>query len=97
MEDAATAEISRAELWQWIRHGALLDDGRAVTAALFRDIVAEEMETIAGEVGGARFEGGRFRQAKDLFVRLSTSELLEEFLTLPAYEIVTTEIEEEQT
>ncbi|HET9951765.1 MAG TPA: malate synthase A [Candidatus Eisenbacteria bacterium] len=96
MEDAATAEISRAELWQWIRHGALLDDGRRVTATLFREIVEEEMRTIEGEVGMARFEKGRYRQAKDLFVRLSTSEVLEEFLTLRAYEIVTTEIEEEK-
>ena len=54
------------------------------------------MGTIEREVGAVRFEKGRFRQAKDLFVRLSTSEVLEEFLTLPAYEIVTTEIEEEQ-
>ena len=96
MEDAATAEISRAELWQWIRHGALLDDGRRVTAALFREIVEEEMGTIEGEVGATRFGTGRFRQAKELFVRLTTSEILEEFLTLPAYDIVTTEIEEEQ-
>jgi malate synthase len=96
MEDAATAEISRAELWQWIHHGALLDDGRRMTVALFREIVEEEMGTIAGEVGTARMEYGRFRQAKELFVRLSTSAALEEFLTLPAYEIITTEIEEEQ-
>jgi malate synthase len=96
MEDAATAEISRAELWQWIRHGARLDDGRRVTAALFGEIVEEEMGTIEGEVGAVRFGSGRFPQAKELFVRLTTSEVLEEFLTLPAYDIVTTEIEEEQ-
>jgi len=96
MEDAATAEISRAELWQWIRHGARLDDGRPVTEVLFREIVEQEMETIAAEVGRPRFEGGRYAQARDLFVRLTTSAVMEEFLTLPAYEIVTTEIEQEQ-
>ncbi|HEU4725624.1 MAG TPA: malate synthase A [Candidatus Eisenbacteria bacterium] len=96
MEDAATAEISRAQVWHWIRHGATLDDGRRVTAELFRAIVDEEMGTIAGEVGITRYETGRYSQARDLFVRLSTSERLEEFLTLPAYQIVTTELEEEQ-
>ena len=97
MEDAATAEISRALVWHWIRHGAALEDGRRVTADLFRGIVQEEMENIAREVGATRYEKGRYVQARDLFVRLSTSENLEEFLTLPAYQIITTEIEEEQS
>ena len=96
MEDAATAEISRALVWQWIRHGAQLDDGRRVSPALVEQIADQEMGTIAGEVGLERFNRGRFVQAKDLFVRLSTAERLEEFLTLPAYDIVTSEIEEEQ-
>jgi malate synthase len=54
-------------------------------------MVKEELETIAREVGQARMESGRYNQARDLFVRLSTSETLEEFLTLPAYDIITTE------
>ncbi len=97
MEDAATAEISRAQVWHWIRHGSALDDGRRVTVDLFRAIVEEEMRTIAKEVGATRYEQGRYQQARDLFVRLSTSETLEEFLTLPAYRIITTESKEEQS
>jgi malate synthase len=92
MEDAATAEISRAQVWQWIRHRASLGDGRTVDAALFRRIVEEEMKRIEAEVGRDRFREGRFPEARDLFVRLSTAETLEEFLTLPAYEtLVATE------
>ena len=94
MEDAATAEISRAQVWQWIRHDVLLDDGRRVTAALFQEIVEDETRTIAKEVGTTRYEAGRYGQARDLFVRFSTSRELEEFLTLPAYRIVTTDREE---
>ncbi len=88
MEDAATAEISRAQVWQWIHHQAALEDGRAVTPALLEEIVASEKRTIAGEVGPERFRTGRFEEATDLFVRLSTAPELEEFLTLPAYELI---------
>jgi len=88
MEDAATAEISRAQVWQWIRHRAALEDGRRVTPDFLRAIVASEMETIAGEVGTERIRDGRFVEARELFVGLSTAESLEEFLTLPAYELV---------
>jgi malate synthase len=77
MEDAATAEISRGQVWQWIRHGALLDDGRTVTVALFHHILDDETRG---------FSGGRFAEARALFDRLSTSESFEEFLTLPAYQ-----------
>lgn len=93
MEDAATAEISRAQVWQWIRHDVLLEDGRRVTPALFQEIVDDETRAIAKEVGTNRYETGRYGQARDLFVRFSTSRELEEFLTLPAYRIVTTERE----
>jgi malate synthase len=88
MEDAATAEISRAQVWQWIRHGALLEDGRRVTAALLREIVASEMERVGRELGPERIASGRFEEAKDLFVGLSTRDTLEEFLTLPAYDLI---------
>jgi malate synthase len=77
MEDAATAEISRTQIWQWIRHGARLDDGRAVTAPLVSGLLDEEM---------AAFRGGRFAEARAIFEELSTSAELAEFLTLPAYE-----------
>ena len=75
MEDAATAEISRTQIWQWIRHGAALDDGRVVTRALVQQFIAEEST-------------GRLEQARTLFEAGSTSEALEDFLTLPAYEIL---------
>jgi malate synthase len=85
MEDAATAEISRAQVWQWLKFNAILDNGTKVTKQLFASMVEEEMKRIAGEVGEARYGKGPFQQAKDLFVTLSTAEHFEEFLTLPAY------------
>ncbi len=86
MEDAATAEISRAQVWQWIRYGALLDNGQHVTAALFNSILPEELARIRTEVGDARYAAGRFDEAATLFARLSLAERFEEFLTLPAYD-----------
>ncbi len=77
MEDAATAEISRAQLWQWIRHGALLDDGTPVTAELFERVLAQELRS---------FQGGRFDLAAQLFRELVTAPELADFLTLPAYD-----------
>jgi malate synthase len=77
MEDAATAEISRTQIWQWVRHGAALDDGRPVTAALVQRLLDEEMRA---------FRGGRFDDARRIFESLCTSPELLEFLTLPAYE-----------
>ena len=88
MEDAATAEISRTQVWQWIRHGAALDDGRVVTPALLDAIVAEETRTIAGEIGADRMAKGRFGEATALFTRLATTPELAEFLTLGAYDIL---------
>ena len=86
MEDAATAEISRAQVWQWIRHKASLADGRIVDPELLHEIADEEMTRIEKEIDPERFRSGRFDEARDLFERLSTSETLEEFLTIPAYE-----------
>ena len=88
MEDAATAEISRTQVWQWIRHGAALDDGRVATPALLDAIVAEETRTIAGEIGADRMAKGRFGEATALFTRLATTPELAEFLTLGAYDIL---------
>ncbi len=85
MEDAATAEISRAQVWQWRKHAAALADGRIVDADLIRTIVGEEMQTIHAEVGDARFEGGRFELARDLFLELALADELADFLTLGAY------------
>ena len=81
----ATAEISRAQVWQWRRHGAALDDGRVVDAELIRRIVADEMQTIRAEVGDSRFTGGRFELARDLFLELALADELADFLTLGAY------------
>ena len=86
MEDAATAEISRSQVWQWIRHGARLDDGRMVTLELFGEVLEEEMERIRSQVGPERWSSGRFREASELFEELSTSEECANFITLPAYE-----------
>ncbi len=91
MEDAATAEISRAQVWQWIKHRAPLDDGSIVDEARFRAIVGEEMDHLRAEVGNPRFTGGKFPEARALFERLSLAPRFEEFLTLPAYDLVTSE------
>jgi malate synthase len=88
MEDAATAEISRSQAWQWLRHGATLDGGEKLTVARFRQIVAEEMKAIEQEVGASRFREGRFGEARDLFDKLSTAPELSDFLTLPAYDLI---------
>lgn len=86
MEDAATAEISRAQIWQWLRHGATLDDGEPVTRERVRAALDDEMKVIEAEVGAERFAAGAFDAAKELFFEVATSETLVEFLTLPAYE-----------
>ena len=88
MEDAATAEISRAQVWQEIRHEAKLDDGSVVTRARLAKILDEELAHVAAEVGAERFGAGQFAEARALFERLSTEPTFEEFLTLSAYEHV---------
>ncbi len=86
MEDAATAEISRAQVWQWIHHGATLEDGRHVTPELFHQVFTEEIARLQAEGAPQRFGGEHFAQACSLFERLSTAPTFEDFLTLPAYE-----------
>jgi malate synthase len=88
MEDAATAEISRAQVWQWVRHGAALDTGEVVTPDLVRRATEEEMAALRGSLGEARFDGGRFGEARRLFEELATADELADFLTLPAYEVL---------
>jgi malate synthase len=85
MEDAATAEISRAQVWQWLKHGAVLDDGQRVTIALVGRLLSEELLKIRAEVGDERFEGGRYQQAAGLFAEWSKAEVCPDFLTTPAY------------
>ena len=86
MEDAATAEISRASIWQWIQHGKDLDNGLVVTNALFEQYLMEEIEIVKQEVGEARYQTGRFEEAAQLMVELTTSDQLTDFLTIPGYE-----------
>jgi malate synthase len=87
MEDAATCEISRTQIWQWIRHpGGVLDDGRKVTAELFRRTLAEELDKIRADVGPEAFAAGKYDLARQIFDRVSTSDEFIDFLTLPAYE-----------
>ena len=88
MEDAATAEISRAQVWQWMHHGARLDDGRIVTPALVRELLADEMAAVRSELGPFRNGDGSFKEAIALFERLVFSGSFEEFLTVPAYEFL---------
>jgi malate synthase len=85
MEDAATAEISRTQVWQWLHHHKSLADGRTITRDLFREVFAEEMQRIRGEVGEERFEHGKFELAARLFQEIIEEDQLEEFLTLTAY------------
>jgi malate synthase A len=88
MEDAATAEISRTQIWHWLHHNAALDDGRPVDAVLVRELLASEMASVRTEIGTARFDGGRFTDAVAVFERLIFSPTFEEFLTVPAYELL---------
>lgn len=88
MEDAATAEISRASIWQWIRHGVSLANGTVVTKEFFEALLAEEIEAVKAEIGAEVFEGGRFTEAAKLFSDMTTSEEFGDFLTLPAYEMI---------
>ncbi|NOX37329.1 MAG: malate synthase A [Calditrichaeota bacterium] len=85
MEDAATAEISRAQVWQWIRNRARMVDGREVSTELYHRLVPEELDKIRKLVGDERFEKGKFQLATELFNYLSTTETFEDFLTLVAY------------
>ncbi|WP_119067022.1 malate synthase A [Rubrobacter indicoceani] len=90
MEDAATAEISRAQVWQWIHDDrAVFEDGTEITEELFDRILPEELDRIKNEiVGPERFETDAFGEASELFAELSKRDSFEDFLTLPAYEMI---------
>jgi malate synthase len=88
MEDLATSEISRSQLWQWLRFGAKLDDGRPISAELYDRLLAEELAKIREEYGDERFKHGHFDDAVALFMKMSKSEQFDEFLSLPAYELL---------
>jgi malate synthase len=86
MEDAATAEISRSQIWQWINAEVVLDNGEQVTAELARKVAAEELANIRAEIGDEAFAVGNWQQAHDLLLTVSLDEDYADFLTLPAYE-----------
>jgi malate synthase len=86
MEDAATAEISRSQIWQWVRHGARLAEGDVVTRELVRRIVEEELETLGAGAGGDGSARGHYGAAREIFEAVALGEPFVEFLTLPASE-----------
>ena len=88
MEDAATAEISRAQVWQWLYHRAKLADGREVTPDLFRNILTDEMAKVRQSIGPTNYDSGRFPEAIQLFTDMSLALEFEEFLTVPAYRLI---------
>ena len=87
MEDAATAELSRAQVWQWL-HFQVEVDKSPLTMDRFLKIIDEEMFRIQSEVDGEAFANGKFMQACQLFVELSTSPIFEDFLTIKAYDLL---------
>jgi len=91
MEDAATAEISRTQVWQWVRHGAVLDDGARLTRDRAAVVVLEELDSLRREVGNAKFAVGHYVEAAALFKQMVNARELPDFLTLPAYEQVLAE------
>jgi|TARA_B100001093_G_scaffold487788_1_gene524372 malate synthase len=86
MEDAATAEISRASIWQWIKNKNRLSNGKIVDEELFNLCLNEEFENVRNEIGNDLFENGKFDKAKSIFREITLSEDIDEFLTLKAYE-----------
>nr|WP_321221440.1 malate synthase A [uncultured Psychroserpens sp.] len=88
MEDAATAEISRTQVWQWLKNEIKLDDGRAFNRALFNDIFDDEVEKLITEIGQENIKNTKFKLAIELFKKLVTQKEFEEFLTLSAYQYI---------
>ena len=86
MEDAATAEISRTQIWQWIKNGSKLEDGRTVTYELFKEILPSELEAVKQYVGEAAYNTSTMKRAIEIFDELVQQGDYKEFLTLPAYE-----------
>ncbi|MBV9280610.1 MAG: malate synthase A [Chloroflexi bacterium] len=85
MEDAATAEISRAQVWQWIHEGCSLSDGRQITGDLVKEIEGEELEKIKSQIGEDAYKNGKFERAAELFNQVAVADEWVDFLTLPGY------------
>jgi len=88
MEDAATAEISRAQVWQWVRHQVKLSDGRQITKELVASTIQEELAKLKEMLGAERFTNGKFELAAQLYEQMMTTPKFDEFLTLKAYQYV---------
>jgi len=88
MEDAATAEISRSQVWQWVHSNVRFDTGETVTANLVRRILDEELAAIRVEIGDQAFDSSRFDDARQLFEQVALADDFADFLTLPAYAMV---------
>ena len=86
MEDAATAEISRSQVWSWLHHGVRLEDGQPVTRELIGRLEDEELEKIRATWGNAQYSSGKFPLARQLFEQVALADDFTEFLTLPAYQ-----------
>ncbi|MFF3314321.1 malate synthase A [Streptomyces sp. NPDC003035] len=86
MEDAATAEISRSQIWQWINAGVIFENGEKATPELARKVAAEELAAIREEIGEEAFAAGKWQQAHDLLLHVSLDADYADFLTLPAYD-----------
>src|SRR3984893_2641167 len=86
MEDAATSEISRSQVWQWIRHPrGVLSDGRKVTKELFRGVLDEELDKIKTQIGQGIYQKRKYHLARELFEKITTDDQFADFLTLPGY------------
>jgi malate synthase len=88
MEDAATAEISRAQLWQWLHRGGVLANGNPVTPSHYDMLLGEVIAKIESEVGAERYTHGHYRTAVHMFTEMVKNPVPDEFLTLPAYELL---------
>ena len=88
MEDAATAEISRAQIWQWIKHRATTVEGKEINQEYYNNLLNEELQQIKSSIGEEKFKISKFKEATKIFNEMSTSDNFEEFLTLPAYKLL---------
>jgi malate synthase len=88
MEDAATAEICRAQVWQWVKHGAHLKDGRPVTEGMVKEIIHHRAAELGAEAGGVSDSDEKLRQAARVLEELTTSREFAEFLTLASYDLL---------
>lgn len=88
MEDAATAEISRTQVWQWLKNEVRLEDGRLFTSELYKDLLDDEVAKITAQIGAENIKNSKLNLAISLFDKLVLSEEFEEFLTLPAYQYI---------